>query len=82
MSFSPGGFRGGHSPLNDEQRWYPGSGNSGGNREDNWRERWQQQPQQQHWRRSTQGEGPKEDRDQGRREDSDGGPNKSGTDFK
>ncbi|XP_074525607.1 terminal uridylyltransferase 7 [Halichoeres trimaculatus] len=73
MSFSPGGFRGGHSPMNDDQRWYSGPGNSGGNREDNWRER-----SQQHWRRGTQGEGPKEDRDQGRREDSDGGPNKSG----
>ncbi|CAJ1069149.1 terminal uridylyltransferase 7 isoform X2 [Xyrichtys novacula] len=70
MSFSPGGFRGGHSPSHsDEPRWYSGPGNSGGSREDNWRER----SQQQHWRRSTQGEGPREDR-----EDNESGPNKSG----
>ncbi|KAM7017608.1 terminal uridylyltransferase 7 [Tautogolabrus adspersus] len=74
MSFSPGGFRGGHSPSQkDDPRWYSGPENSGGGREDNWRER-----SQQHWGRSTQGEGPKEDREQGRREDTDGGPNKSG----
>uniref|UniRef100_UPI0037E79874 terminal uridylyltransferase 7 n=1 Tax=Semicossyphus pulcher TaxID=241346 RepID=UPI0037E79874 len=78
MSYSPGGFRGGHSPSQrDDSRWYSGPENSGGSREDNWRERSQQQ-QQQHWRRSTQGEGPNEDREQGRREDNDGGPGKSG----
>ncbi|XP_060894504.1 terminal uridylyltransferase 4 [Labrus mixtus] len=74
MSFSPGGFRGGHSPSQkDDPRWYSGPESSGGGREDNWRER-----SQQHWGRSTQGEGPREDREQGRREDNDGGPNKSG----
>ncbi|XP_041643234.1 terminal uridylyltransferase 7 [Cheilinus undulatus] len=76
MSFSPGGFRGGHSPSQrDDLRWYSGPESSGGSREDNWRERSQQQ---QHWRRGTHGEGPNEDREQGRREDNDGGPNKSG----
>ncbi|XP_070760617.1 terminal uridylyltransferase 7 [Enoplosus armatus] len=61
MSYSPGGFRGGHSPSQKEDlRWFSGPDNSGGSREDNWRERSQQQ---QHWRRSTQGEGPKEDTD-------------------
>nr|XP_029134001.1 terminal uridylyltransferase 7-like [Labrus bergylta] len=74
LSFSPGGFRGGHSPSQkDDPRWYSGPESSGGGREDNWRER-----SQQHWGRSTQGEGPREDREQGRREDNDGGPNKSG----
>ncbi|TKS78379.1 Terminal uridylyltransferase 4 [Collichthys lucidus] len=62
MSYSPGGFRGGHSPSQKDDRWFPGPENSGGTREDNWRERAQQQ---QHWRRSSQGEGPKEDREQG-----------------
>ncbi|XP_029295943.1 terminal uridylyltransferase 7 isoform X2 [Cottoperca gobio] len=68
LSYSPGGFRGGHSPSQkDDPRWFSGPENSGGTREDNWRER-----SQQHWRRSTQGEGPKEDREQGAREDTDG----------
>ncbi|XP_053276091.1 terminal uridylyltransferase 7 [Pleuronectes platessa] len=69
LSYSPGGFRGGHSPSQkDDSRWFPGLENSGGLRDDVWRER----PQQQHWRRSGQADGPKEDREQGRREDSDG----------
>lgn len=76
MSYSPGGFRGGHSPSQkDDQRWFSGPENSGGTREDNWRER-----SQQHWRRSTHGEGPREDREQGRREAPDD-PNKSGEDL-
>ncbi|XP_059193159.1 terminal uridylyltransferase 7 isoform X2 [Centropristis striata] len=75
MSYSPGGFRGGHSPSQkDDLRWFSGPENSGGTREDNWRER----SQQQHWRRSAQGEGPKEDREQGGREDTDGNAHKSG----
>ncbi|XP_042277287.1 terminal uridylyltransferase 7 isoform X3 [Thunnus maccoyii] len=75
LGYSPGGFRGGHSPLQkDDIRWFSGPENSGGSREDNWRER----SQQQHWRRNTQGEGPKEDKEQWRREDSDGGAYKPG----
>lgn len=82
LSYSPGGFRGGHSPSQkDDLRWFSGPDNSGGSREDNWRERSQQQQQQQHWRRSTQGEGPKEDREQGTREDTDGGAYKPGEDL-
>lgn len=70
MSFSPGGFRGGHSPSQrDDLRWYSGPENSGGSREDSWRD----YSQQQHWRQSSQNEGPREDREQWRREDSDGG---------
>lgn len=80
MSYSPGGFRGGHSPSQKDDRWFSGPENSGGSREDNWRERSQQQQQQQHWRRSTQGEGPKEDREQGRREATDDA-HKSGEDL-
>lgn len=77
MSYSPGAFRGGNSPSQkDDLRWFSGPENSGGTREDNWRERSQQQ--QQHWRRSTHGEGPNEDREQGRREGSDGSAHKSG----
>lgn len=76
LSYSPGGFRGGHSPSQkDDLRWFSGPENIGGSREDNWRDRLQPQ---QHWRRSTQGESPREDREQGRREDSDGGAHKSG----
>ncbi|XP_053180647.1 terminal uridylyltransferase 7 [Scomber japonicus] len=75
LGYSPGGFRGGHSPLQmDDTRWFPGHEGSGGGREDNWRER----SQQQHWRRNTQGEGPKDDKEQWRRDDSDGGANKPG----
>ncbi|XP_035513830.1 terminal uridylyltransferase 7 isoform X1 [Morone saxatilis] len=74
MSYSPGGFRGGHSPSQkDDLRWFPGPENCGGSRDDNWRER-----SQQHWRRSSQGEGPKEDREQGRREPTDGSAYASG----
>ncbi|XP_051278400.1 terminal uridylyltransferase 7 isoform X1 [Dicentrarchus labrax] len=74
MSYSPGGFRGGHSPSQkDDLRWFSGPENCGGSRDDNWRER-----SQQHWRRSSQGEGPKEDREQGRREPTDGSAHASG----
>ncbi|XP_034451806.1 terminal uridylyltransferase 4 [Hippoglossus hippoglossus] len=73
LSYSPGGFRGGHSPSQKEDvRWFPGLENSGGLRDDAWRER----SQQQHWRRSGQADGPKEDREQGRRDDSDGSAQK------
>lgn len=82
MSYSPGGFRGGHSPSQrDDLRWFSGPENSSGGREDNWRERSQQQ-QQQHSRRNLQGEGPKEDREQGYREASDSNSYKSGEDLK
>ncbi|XP_078107333.1 terminal uridylyltransferase 7 [Sander vitreus] len=74
LGYSPGGFRGSHSPSQkDDLRWFSGPENSGGSREDNWRE-----SSQQHWRRSTQGEGPNEDREQGGREDTDGNGHKSG----
>ncbi|XP_019954729.2 terminal uridylyltransferase 7 [Paralichthys olivaceus] len=75
LSYSPGGFRGGHSPSQkDDTRWFQGAENSGGLREDSWKER----SQQQHWRRSVQADGPKEDREQGRREDTDGSAHKLG----
>lgn len=75
LSYSPGGFRGGHSPLQrDDLRWVLGPENTG-NREENWRER---PPQQHYWRRGVQGEGPREDRDQGRRETPEGSTPKSG----
>lgn len=78
MSFSPGGFKGGHSPSQREDlRWSSGPEYGGGAREDNWRER----SQQQHWRRRSQGEGPREDRDDGRREARDDSPHKSGEDL-
>nr|XP_040051270.1 terminal uridylyltransferase 7 [Gasterosteus aculeatus aculeatus] len=74
LSYSPGGFRGGHSPSqNDDPRWFPGTENIGGGREEGWRER-SQQP----WRRSAPGEGPMEDREQGGTEDTDGNAHKSG----
>lgn len=68
LSRSPGGLRGGHSPSQrDDLRWFSGP------QEDNWRER-----SQQHRRRGTQGEVPKEDREQGRRESTDDSSHKSG----
>lgn len=74
LSHSAGGFRGDSSPSQkDDLRWFSGPENGGGSREDNWRER-----SQQHWRRNTQGEGPKEDREQGWREGTDGSAHKSG----
>ncbi|XP_071388763.1 terminal uridylyltransferase 7 isoform X1 [Centroberyx affinis] len=74
LSSSPGGFRGGHSPLQKEGfRRFPGPENNVGGREDNWRER-----PQQHWRKSSQGEDLKEDREQGRRESADGTAHNSG----
>lgn len=79
MSYSPGRFRGGHSPSpRDDIRWLSGPDNSSGSREDKWRERPQQQ-QQQHFRRNLHAEGPKEDWEQGSREDS--SLNKSGEDL-
>ncbi|XP_029960124.1 terminal uridylyltransferase 7 [Salarias fasciatus] len=79
LSYSPGAFRGGHSPSQrDDPRWFLGHDNSYGTREDNWRDRFPQQQQQQHWRRTTQGEGPKEDREQGRRDATDDGAHDSG----
>lgn len=59
----------------DDLRWFSGPESGGGSREDNWRERSQQQ---QHWRRTSQGEGPREDREQGRRDGTDDGAHKSG----
>ncbi|KAI4820050.1 hypothetical protein KUCAC02_028042 [Chaenocephalus aceratus] len=74
MGYSPGGFRGGHSPSQkDDPRWSSGPENSGGTREENWRERSQQQ-----WRRSNQGEGPRDDREQGGRDENDGNAHKAG----
>uniref|UniRef100_A0A8D3DR36 CCHC-type domain-containing protein n=1 Tax=Scophthalmus maximus TaxID=52904 RepID=A0A8D3DR36_SCOMX len=62
LSYAPAGFRGGQSPSQkDDIRWFSGPENSGGVREDKWRER----SQQQHWRRSVQAEGPREDADDG-----------------
>lgn len=78
MSYSPGGFRGGHSPAQREEfRWFSGPENSSGSREDNWRER----SQQQHWRRSLQVEGSKEDREHGHQDATEGGSLKSGEKF-
>lgn len=65
LSSSPGGFRSGQSPSQkDDLRWFTGLDNMTGSLEDNWRER----SYQQRWRRSSQGDGPKEDRDQGNQE--------------
>lgn len=76
LSYSPGGFRGGHSPSQrDELRWFSGLEHSSGSQEDNWRER-----SQQHWR-NLQGEGSREDREHGRREDADSSSHKSGEDL-
>lgn len=77
LGYSPGGFRGGNSPSQKEDRWFSGPDNGGGSREDSWRER-SQQPQQQHWRRNAQGDGPKEDREQGRRDTNDDSAHKLG----
>ncbi|KAM3610510.1 uncharacterized protein V6R79_004990 [Siganus canaliculatus] len=75
MGYSPGGFRGGQSPsLKDDLRWFSGPENSGGSWEDSWRER----PQQQHWRKTSQGEGSKEDWEEGRRESADDSSYRSG----
>ncbi|KAM9744192.1 terminal uridylyltransferase 7 isoform 1-T1 [Menidia menidia] len=74
LSYSPGGFRGGHSPSQREDlRWFSGP-ESSGSREEIWRERMQQQ----HWRRNTQGEYTQDDREEGRREASEDGSQKSG----
>ncbi|KAK9523090.1 hypothetical protein VZT92_019515 [Zoarces viviparus] len=74
LNYSPGGFRGGHSPSQkDDPRWFSGLENSGGGREESWRER-----SQPHWRRGAPGEGPRDDREQGGREDADGNAHNSG----
>ncbi|XP_047448090.1 terminal uridylyltransferase 7 [Mugil cephalus] len=78
LSYSPGGFTGGHSPSQtDDRQWFSGPENSGGGRDEYWRDRSQQQ-QQQHWRRSNQGDGSKDDREQGRRDPGDESANKQG----
>lgn len=65
LSSSPGGFRSGPIPSpKDDPRWFPGLDNMSGSLEDSWRER----SYQQRWRRSSQGEGPKEDGDLGNQE--------------
>ncbi|XP_029367292.1 terminal uridylyltransferase 7 isoform X2 [Echeneis naucrates] len=65
LSYSPGGFRAGHSPSQkDDVRWSIGLESSGGSWEDNWRER----SQQQYWRRGIQGEGPKDEREHGKKD--------------
>lgn len=62
LSSSLGGLRSGQSPTQkDELRWFTGLDNVSGSLEDNWRER----SHQQRWRRSSQGDG---DRDQGNQE--------------
>uniref|UniRef100_A0A668A5K0 Terminal uridylyl transferase 7 n=1 Tax=Myripristis murdjan TaxID=586833 RepID=A0A668A5K0_9TELE len=77
LSCSPGGFRGGHSPSQkDSFRRFPGPENNGGGREENWRER-----PQQHWRRSSQGDDLREDREQGKRVSADGTAHNSGEDL-
>ncbi|XP_077417749.1 terminal uridylyltransferase 7 [Vanacampus margaritifer] len=68
LVYSPGAFRGGHSPLqrDDSHRfWSPE--NNGGTREENWREHMQQQ-----WGKSVRDGGPHEDRDIWRRDTADG----------
>nr|XP_057927335.1 terminal uridylyltransferase 7 [Doryrhamphus excisus] len=75
LAYSPGGFRGGHSPLHrDDLHRFWSPENSGVGREDNWRERSQQQS---NWSRNGRDGGPREDRDQWRR-DPDGNARKSG----
>uniref|UniRef100_A0A1A7WHH6 Zinc finger, CCHC domain containing 6 n=1 Tax=Iconisemion striatum TaxID=60296 RepID=A0A1A7WHH6_9TELE len=66
LSYSPGGYRGGHSPLQRDDQWFTGFENSCLNQEDNWRGRTQQP-----WRRTTQGEVLTENMDQGRRDAAD-----------
>ncbi|CAB1319200.1 unnamed protein product, partial [Coregonus sp. 'balchen'] len=81
LSSSPGGgvFKGGQSPSQREgfQRpRYPESQQVEGlveGREENWRER-----PSQRWRRTSQGEDPGEDREQGRRDNTDNTPHSSG----
>ncbi|XP_068167780.1 terminal uridylyltransferase 7 [Antennarius striatus] len=80
LSYSPGGFRGGHSPSQkDDFRRFSGSESSGGSREDKWREH--SHHQQPHWRGRSQG-GPKEDREQGRRDTTDESAHNSGRRWK
>lgn len=70
MSYSPGRFRGGHSPSpRDDLRWFPGPENTS---DDSWREGRQQQ---QHFRRNIHFDTPKDVWEQGSHEDS---LNKSG----
>ncbi|XP_061585537.1 terminal uridylyltransferase 7 isoform X2 [Cololabis saira] len=64
LSYSPVGIRGGHSPSQrDNFRWFSGPDSSVESQEDYWREF----SKEQHWRRSAQAEGPKDDREHGRR---------------
>uniref|UniRef100_A0A1A8NBP0 polynucleotide adenylyltransferase n=1 Tax=Nothobranchius rachovii TaxID=451742 RepID=A0A1A8NBP0_9TELE len=63
LSYSPGGYRGDHSPSQRDDQWFTGFENSYLNQEDNWRGRTQQP-----WRRTAQGEGLTENMDQGRRD--------------
>lgn len=73
LSYSPVGLRGGHSPSQrDNIRWFSGP-DSTESQEDYRREF----SREQHWRRSSQAEGPKDDR-----ETTDGGAPKSGEDLK
>ncbi|XP_061673530.1 terminal uridylyltransferase 7 [Syngnathoides biaculeatus] len=68
LAYSPGAFRGGHSPLQREDLhrfWSPE--NCGPLRDDNWREYMQQQ-----WGKSIRDGGLHEDRDQWRRDTADG----------
>ncbi|XP_061906738.1 terminal uridylyltransferase 7 [Entelurus aequoreus] len=74
LAYSPGGFRGGHSPLQrDDPQWFWSMENSCVSREDNWRER-----SQSNWGRSVRDGGPREDRDHWRRDAPDGNGHKAG----
>ncbi|XP_061134828.1 terminal uridylyltransferase 7 isoform X2 [Syngnathus typhle] len=69
LAYSPGAFRGGHSPLQrDDLHRFWSPENSGGTREETWREHIHQQ-----WGKSVRDGGPYEDRDTWRRDTSDGG---------
>ncbi|XP_051923084.1 terminal uridylyltransferase 7 isoform X50 [Hippocampus zosterae] len=68
LGYSPGAFRGGHSPLQrDDLHRFWSPENSGGTREESWREHLQQQ-----WGKSFRDGGPHEDRDMWRRDTTDG----------
>ncbi|XP_061528099.1 terminal uridylyltransferase 7 [Phycodurus eques] len=68
LAYSPGAFRGGHSPLQrDDLHRFWSQENCVGPREENWREYMQQQ-----WGKSIRDGGLHEDRDQWRRDTTDG----------
>ncbi|XP_061623433.1 terminal uridylyltransferase 7 [Phyllopteryx taeniolatus] len=68
LAYSPGAFRGGHSPLQrDDLHRFWSQENCGRPREENWREYMQQQ-----WGKSIRDGGLHEDRDQWRRDTTDG----------